>query len=220
MSKVRIPKYGMVVVLVLTSLVIMSGCKTAFDFKYSPLTSVNTLCMEDCSKLVVVSFVDDRENKKAGGIKNLYGMTISEIVLEDTDITGAFSSAVTDTLKKAGYRVAMNTERTTGEDIPSEELSQFDYVVGGRVKSVSVNTKPGWTNVNAEASVVIDLYLDKIANDEKGEWVGPIEGSSLNQSYSFSSDLSGSAEKALNMAIQDSMVNLVAHLKSTNLLGN
>ena len=68
MSKTKCQNGGLILLLVIFLVSSMSGCKTAFDYQYSPLTSVNTLCMEDCSKLMSVSFIDNRTEKKVGGI--------------------------------------------------------------------------------------------------------------------------------------------------------
>jgi len=200
----------MVVLFVGLGMVVLgsSGCKSAVDFNYEPLAAVDTLCMEDdAPRLMCVSFVDARESQKVGGVKNIYGMTVSGFVFEQEDLTRAFTAAVTDTLRKAGYKVAMSSERATGKEIPPGELQGFDYVVGGRIQAVSVGTKPGWSNVNAQAAVEISLYIEKVSDVSAGEWIGPLSGESLKQSYAVM-DTSQAAERALNMAIQDCMVNL------------
>ena len=215
-----ISKRGVMLALGLGLVVLWSsGCKSAVDFNYSPLAAVDTLCMgNDCSRLVCVRFVDERETQKVGGVKNLYGMTISGFVFDQEDLTVQFTAAVTDTLRKAGYQVAMNSERVTGEQIPAGELQGMDYVVGGRILAISVNTKPGWSNVNASASVEIHLWLQKVGGAAQGEWIGPIAGESLKQSYASISDTSEAAERALNMAMQDCMMKLVRHLKASGAL--
>ncbi|MEN6577765.1 MAG: hypothetical protein ABFD90_15585 [Phycisphaerales bacterium] len=213
----RISKHGVVLCLGLGLAVLgMCGCgKSAMDFSYEPLAAVDTLCMEeDSCRLLCVSFLDERESEKAGGAKNLYGMTLSAFVFEREDMVQAFTAAVTDTLRKAGYKVAMSSERITGQDIPAGELQGFDYVVGGKIQKISASTKPGWSNVNAEAAVEISMYVRKIADGPEGEWFGPLSGESLKQSYAVM-DVSQAAERSLNMAMQDCMVNLVRHLKAS-----
>jgi hypothetical protein len=196
----------------------LGGCKSAIDFSYQPLAAVDTLCMEgNCSRLMCVSFLDGRETQKVGGVKNLYGMTVSGFTFTQEDLTGAFTAALTDTLRKAGYKVAMSSERVTGKEIPAGELQGIDYVIGGKILKIAVNTKPGWSNVNAEAAVEMSMYVRKTAAGSKEEWVGPISGESLKQSYAVT-DTSEAAERALNMAIQDCMVKLVRHLKASQVI--
>jgi hypothetical protein len=206
--------------LVFTGLM-FSGCtsKTAVDYSYSPMAAVDTLCMKDnCPKVLTVNFLDLRKDKKIGGLRNAFGGIVSEFVFQDDQLKHAFSSAVTDTLRKTGYKVAMNADRITGADIPATELAGYDYLVGGKITAVAVDTKPEWANVDMKSSVEMYVYIKKLSGDMHEEWIGPIEGSSLTQNYAYMSDISGQATKALNLAIQQCMTKFVSHLKNSGLI--
>ncbi len=196
----------------------LAGCKSAMDYRYEPLAAVDTLAAEnDANRLLCVKFVDARQSQKVGGVRNAFGMTLSGFVFSQEDLTTAFTEAVTDTLRKAGYKVAMTSERITGKDIPANEMRGVDYVVGGRIQKISVNTRPGWANVNAEANVEISMYIRKVAGSSEGEWIGPLSGQSLKQSYAVT-DPGQAAERALNRSVQDCMVGLVRHLKAAGVI--
>lgn len=200
---------------------VFSGCtsKTAVDFSYSPAAAVDTLCMKDnCPKVLTVNFLDLRKDKQIGGLRNAFGGIVSEFVFQDDQLKRSFSSAVTDTLRKAGYKVAMNADRITGTDIPAAELAGYDYLVGGKITLVSVDTKPEWSNVDVKSSVEMYVYIKKLNGDMHEEWIGPIEGTSLTQSFGYMSDASGQAKNALNLALQQCMTKFVSHLKSSGLI--
>jgi hypothetical protein len=196
-----------------------SGCKTAVDFSYSPMAAVDTLCMKDnCPKVLVVNFLDLRKDKKIGGQRNAFGGIVSEFIFQDEQLKRSFASAVTDTLRKAGYKVAMNADRMTEADIPAAELAGYDYLIGGKITAVSVDVQPGFTNVDAKSSVEMYIYIKKLSGDMHNEWIGPMEGTSLKQNYGYMSDPSGQATNALNLAIQQCMTKFVSHLKSSGIL--
>jgi hypothetical protein len=194
-----------------------SGCSTSLDFNYTPPAAVDTLCMKDnCPKILTVKFLDARKVKKVGGMRNAFGMILSEFALQEDTLRRAFTSAVTDSLRKAGYRVAMNADRTTGADIPAAELAGYDYLFGGKIAAVSVNTQPGFINVEAKASVEMFVYFKKLSGDMHEEWIGPIEGSSTQQSYAYMSG--GQAPTTLNLAMQQCMTKFISHLKNSGIL--
>jgi hypothetical protein len=203
----------------LSMILMLTGCTTHMDFNYTPLASVDTLCTADAPpKVMVVKFADERSKKEVGGVRNAFGMTVSGFDLKEDDLTRSFTSAVADTLRKAGYKVAMNSERAMSQEIPAGELEKYDYLVGGKISVVRVYTQPGLINVNAKAEVAIDVCIRKLKGTPREEWTGLIKGDSLKQNYAMMTDVSGTAAGSLNMAMQDCMIKLVNYLKTAGLL--
>jgi hypothetical protein len=191
-----------------------SGCNAAADFNYTSLATVDTLCVKDnCPKILTVKFLDARKDKKVGGVKNVLGMTVSEFIFQDEQLKQAFTSAVTDTLRKAGYKVAMNADRSTGAEVPAAELAGYDYLVGGKITAISVNVSPGFATVDSKANVEMYVYFKKLSGDMHEEWIGPIEGTSFFQNYG-----GFSGGNSLNLAMQSCMIKFVSHLKNSGLL--
>ncbi len=190
------------------------GCSMPISVKYSPLAATESLTTEsNPPRAFVVSFVDARENKdKIGSMKNLYGMEAKKLVTTQ-DFCSLLAEATTDALRKSGLKADLHSERTVNEDIPADELEKYDFVVGGKIESLEVMSKPGWDTMKITARVVIHLCI-RIGS--KSEWIGPIEGTA--ERREIARVQSDSFTAALDTAMQDCMRNMIRHIKASGVL--
>ena len=99
------------------------------------------------------------------------------------------------------------------EDIPAEELEKYDFIVGGKIKSLEVTSKPGWNTIKITARIVIHLCVRR---GSKSEWIGPIEGTAERREMTrLQSD---SYTAALDTAMQECMRNMIRHIKASGVL--
>jgi hypothetical protein len=199
------------VVGVLALVTVVGGCSMPISVVYTPVAATETL-VEDGVKprIYVGKFEDVRENKQSvGALKNSFGGEVKKLVTSD-DLELLFAEASTDALRKGGAEASLHSDRKATTTIPADELKDADYVLGGRLKTVNVESNPGWSTVRITAKVVIDVYVYRRG---KGEWIGPIEGTAEMRDFQYPqvSSLSGTLDKAIG----NCMRNMVRHLKAS-----
>lgn len=195
-------------------LLLSAGCSMPMSVKYSPLAAAEFLASDETPmRAFVVRFADIRENKThMGSMKNIYGMEVKKLVTTD-DLGLILAEATTDALQKGGLKASLHSERNPGEKIPESELKGYAFIIGGKIISVEVLSKPGWNTLKITARIVIDVCVTKSG---KIEWIGPIEGTSEKQEVGGTS--SSSLTDALDIAMQNCMRNMIRHLKSSGSL--
>jgi len=199
-------------------LLITTGCSLPVSLKYSPIASAETITSSSPPpRIFVVKFTDNRTKKDSiGKMNNAFGMKVKNLVTAD-DVGLLLSEATTDALRKSGLQAEQHTDRLTGEELPTEEVMQFDYIIGGRITDIEVLSQPGFSTLTASTRLVVDLLVCRMKPEFKCEWVGPIDGSSERkflQTYSLSTELTECTDKA----IQNCMRNAIRHLKASGLL--
>ena len=191
-----------------------AGCSTPISVRYSPLPAAESLTTSDSPKRIfVVKYLDAREEGASiGAMKNIYGGKVKTLVTTD-NLEGMLSEATTDALRKAGLRADLHTDRATGEDVPPEEFKGYDFVIGGRIKIIDVQSRPGWDTLKITARVVIDIAVTKAG---KTEWLGPIEGTAERREMNVPG--TSVLTETLDIATQNCMRNMIRHIKASGAL--
>ena len=191
----------------------VTGCSIPISTKYTPVGATESL-VEGNTKphLFVGRFEDARTDKESiGDMNNLFGGSAKKVNTSD-DLGLLFAEAATDALRKSGAEASLHGERGATTTVPADELEGADYVIGGRLKTIHVQSQPGWDTFRITANVIIDVYVKR---GDKGEWIGPIEGTAETREIVLRTE---SLTNALDMAIGNSMRNMIRHLKSSGVL--
>jgi hypothetical protein len=192
-----------------------TGCSIPISVKYTPVGATESLVESGNTPHVFVGQFEDarsgKEEEYIGDMKNLFGGSAKKVTTSD-DVRLLFAEAATDALRKGGAEASLHGERTATSTVPPDELRGFDYILGGRIKTISVESQPGWDTFRITAKVVIDVYVKR---GDKGEWLGPIEGTAETRETMLHTE---SLTSVLDTAIGNCMRNMIRHLKSSGIL--
>ena len=192
------------------AMLLAAGCSMPISVKYSPLAAVESIVTGPAKpRAYVVRFTDARAKKdRIGAMKDAWGATAKNLVTTD-DFGLVMAEATTDALRKAGLEADLHSDRVATDTIPPGELVGIDYVIGGKMTSVDVTSRPGWDTVSIKANVVIEVGVRR---GESTQWIGPIEGTA--ERREIREVATEALSSALDTAIQNCMRNMIRHLKS------
>lgn len=202
---------GMVGAMLLCVVAAAGGCSMSMSAAYSPVAATESLVEGEAKMRVYVTrFEDARPQKDSIGVmKNTFGIKVKNLVTSD-DLELLMAEAATDALRKGGVTAGLHGERTATSEIPGVELENVDYVLGGRIKKINVESSPGWKTIKITAKVIIDVCVRR---GEKIEWIGPIEGTA--EMRDFNDLQSDSLTRTLDKAIGNCMRSMIRHLKAS-----
>lgn len=149
---------------------------------------------------------DERElTDRIGEGYNAYGGKI-ETWVTDKDPTKILEDALIEQLENAGFDVV----KTSGWNLDANNISDYltsDFILGGRLKTFWVESRPGFATVSVNSRVTFDLI---IADIEKKSivWAGQFAGNDKSEALirthdSMRNSLSGSLTNAVNNVFQN-----------------
>ncbi len=205
------PLLCITVVSLLAAAVFSTGCSApppTLAVTYDPLVAADCLVSSNPAPIVFVTrFIDNRQNV------DIVGKLGSKELVTTDDLEVAMSEAMTDAMRKAGFRAEMHSDCEPGEQMTTREASGCDFIAGGRIRTLEViGDVGGFTPSRITSQVVIDVYIEY---NGKSEWIGPIEGScTLRSTFIDATFLS----TGLNKAMQNCMRNMIRHLKASGVI--
>lgn len=213
-------KIFILISLLLLIIPILSGCMQGTEtisVEYLPGFKAQDMFDDYKPKIAVNSFWDERNiTDRVGDGYNSYGGKIESWVT-DRNPTKVIEEAIIEQLKNAGFEVM----KTSGWNLDADNISSYlksDFILGGRLKTFWVESRPGFATVSVNSKVTFDLI---IADVEKEEiiWAGQFTGTDQKEALirtketmreSLSRALTNSVNKVFqNDDVRQAMINIV-----------
>jgi hypothetical protein len=213
-------KIFILISLLLLIIPILSGCMQGTEtisVEYLPGFKAQDMFDDYKPTIAVNSFWDERNiTDRVGDGFNSYGGKIESWVT-DKNPTKVIEEAIIEQLKNAGFEV----KKTSGWNLEADNISSYlksDFILGGRLKTFWVESRPGFATVSVNSKVTFDLI---IADVEKEEiiWAGQFSGSDQKEALirtketmreSLSRALTNSVNNVFqNDDVRQAMINIV-----------
>jgi len=195
--------YGfLLTILLLWAITLLSGCGGIKTIKPEYMSSFHATPLFDGSEHLITlnAFYDDRTtNDKIGEGYNSYGGKLESWVT-DNDPLLVVENAVVEQLKNSGFTVVRskgwNYDPTS---IPAQVKTRL--IVGGKLKTFWVESRPNFWTVTINSKVSFDLFLADTM-DKKNLYTGQFTGNSQSDhGYRGAGDMQNSISLALSQAI-------------------
>jgi len=213
-------KLILISLLLLSVIPILSGCMQGTEtisVEYLPGFKAQNMFDNYTPTIAVNSFWDERNiTDRVGDGYNGYGNKIESWVT-DSNPTKIIEEAIIEQLKNAGFDVI----KTSGWNLESDNISSYiksDFILGGKLKTFWVESRPGFATVSVNSKVTFDLI---IADVDKKEiiWAGQFTGSDQKEAFmrtketmrkSLSRALTNSVNKVFqNDDVRQAVINIV-----------
>jgi hypothetical protein len=192
-------------------LLILTGCGGIKTIKpeYKSDFRATRLFNEGEHAITLNSLYDDRvTSEKIGEGYNGHGTAI-ETWVTGNDILQTIETAVIEQLTNSGFTVI----RTKGWNLESEAIPEqvsTDLIIGGKLKTCWVESRPGAFTVSINSKVSFDITLAD-AKNKKTLYVGQFTGSSqASHGFRTAGDMQNAVSfamtQAVNKAFQDETV--------------
>jgi hypothetical protein len=186
----------------------ISGClfgAETLKVEYLPEIMAPRLVHHEPAPTIAVNpLYDDRiKADKVGEGYNMYGAAVDTFVA-DRSVTGVIEDAIVRQLTGMGFKVV----RTSGWDLTAQGISEYvnaDMLLGGRLKVMWVESRPGLFTVSVSATSRFLIVLADV-REKKILWSGEFEGSERSEEVVRTV---GSMEAALNRAMSKTVDSLV-----------
>ncbi len=204
----KIKKYIVLFTLLLIP-VILTGCLMGTEtitVEYLPGFTAEKMFKDYKPTIAINPIWDEREiTDRVGDGYNMYGSKI-ETWVTDKNPTEILEEALISQLENSGFEVV----KTSGWNLEADSISDYltsDFILGGKLKTFWVESRPGFVTVSVNSKVTFDLI---IADVEKKSiiWAGQFIGSDKSEAVirthdSMRNSLSRSLTNSLNKVFQN-----------------
>lgn len=183
-------------------LLVLTGCTgvRTIDVEYLDTYKAANMFVGYKPKIAVNEFWDEREKTDAvGGSQSMYGSNLVSFRSKESPVT-IIENAIIQQLKNSGFEVI----KTSGWCLNKEAIPEYlktDYILGGKLKTFWIKTKPGAFTASVEASVLFDIIIADTEN-KKILWAGQFKNNRVKEKVLLTNR---SIEEPINEALTDSI---------------
>ena len=208
----KISKKISLILIIISLMFFLSGCMQGTEtisVEYLSTFKANNMFDNYTPTIAVNPIWDEREiTSKVGDGYNAYGGKIETWVTErkPTDI---IEQALIEQLENSGFKV----EKISGWNLDSNSIPTYvnsDFILGGKLKTFWVESRPGFATVSVNSEVRFDLIIADVESKEV-IWAGQFSGSDKSEKIirtneSMRKSLSRALTESVNKVFQDNDV--------------
>ncbi|MGI6036866.1 MAG: hypothetical protein ACOYD6_01420 [Limnochordia bacterium] len=201
-----------VIVLICLATLFLSGCSGTKRIKveYLPGFNADEWFSEQKPSIAVNSMWDERPyTDRIGEGYNAWGGKIETWVTDGPSPAEILEDALIRQLENAGFEVI----RTSGWNFSADSIPAYldtDFLLGGRLRTFWVESRPGLLTVSVNSRVTFDLIIADVEN-KRILWTGQFTGSDTTETVVRTAEqmrlsISRALTQAVNKVFQDPQV--------------